>query len=89
MGKKSGYSGPSATELANQKEAYRQQWDFEAKQKEMEELQDQKEEEQTEAKNEVRSRKGSRETFGNSRRGFTSKTKPNQDEIDFMTQGDL
>jgi len=85
MGKKSGYHGPSALELANQRDAYRKTWDAEAKQKELEALGKEKAEETRQARNELQNRKGMRQLLADNQRGFTSDT-PSKDQnslIDF------
>ena len=76
-GKGGGYSGPTATEIEQQKNMWKQQWDYEAQQKNLAAEQDAKTAEDEKAKTELNMRKGSADV-GLNQVGF--KRKPVIDE---------
>ena len=66
------YSGPSETEIQQQKDAYKAQWDMEEAQKDQKEMIDAENLKKEEAKKELESRRGVDDTLANRQRGFSS-----------------
>ena len=71
MGGKGGYQGPSGTEIAAQKDAYRKQWDLEKEQDALAKAQDEENTKKKEVKEELKSRRGVKDVLSSSQIGFT------------------
>lgn len=80
-GKGGGYSGPSATEIEQQKQLYRQQWDYDAQQKKLAEEQGNKKRDDEAAKKELIGRRGAGDVSVD-QVGYKRKITP-EDEVSF------
>ena len=71
-GSKDSYEGPSEQEIADRKKSLRSEWDYQAKQQEIEDTLEDKTDEVKATNEELKSRKGTDALLTNGRRGFMS-----------------
>ncbi len=81
-GKSGGYSGPSASEIQAQRDAYRQQWDLEKAMDEQKKIISDENVKKEATSQELKDRRGVGNVLANSQIGFTKA--PSPDELDPM-----